>query len=174
MSARASLADEVRRRLETGVRPHAAARKERDVRRIDVPADRLRGVPRVLVLREQDQTSGRPRVSKSVARTSGSAGSETRALAGKRVDERAKPLARGELDDEWAERRRVHTGGGTSSREAIVTSTERLTGAGLGPRERRGGTDGGRRAARPHHGAPHATPQPQAPPGVLPYPYEKP
>ena len=36
------------------------------------------------------------------------------------IDERPKAVARGELGDEWAERRRVHAGGGTGSRRAIV------------------------------------------------------
>ena len=121
------------------------------MRRIHIPADRFRGVPRVLVFREQDQQ--RPaegleeRCEDERQRGLGDA-----SIGGERVDELAKPLASSELDDEWAERRRVHTGGGTSSREAIVTSTERLTGAGRWTS--RATRWAGRRAtsARPHHG----------------------
>ena len=154
-----SLADEVRGRLEAGVRVHATTRQECNVRRLDVPADRLCGVPGVLVLGKQDQkrpTEGlEERCEHERQRGLGDA-----RIGRQRIDECAKPFAGGKLDDEWAERRRVHAGGGTRSREAIVTAADLLPGARLPRSERVERRRSLLAVARPPPHTPRGTPVP--------------
>ena len=57
-----ALADEVCRRLEAGTEANAAARKQRDTRRIAVPGDRLGRVARLFVLGEQADERARERL----------------------------------------------------------------------------------------------------------------
>ena len=93
--------------------PNATAREQRDAPRVDVPADRLGNVARVLVLGQQARRAAlERRVQRRKEERERRLGHPR--VGRKRVGERAKALARGELDDEPGEgcRRRVHAAGG--------------------------------------------------------------
>ena len=95
-------ADQVRGRLEARVDAHATARQERDGRGVDVPADSLGDVARVLVLGEQaDERTVERRVQRREEERQRGLG-HTR-VRRERVDERAEALARSELVDEPGE-----------------------------------------------------------------------
>ncbi len=99
--------------LEPGARANAAARKERDRRGVDVPADRVGEVARFLVLGDEaDERALERRVKGGEEQRKRGLG-HTR-VRRERVDECAEPLARGELLDDPGKRCRcwVHTAGG--------------------------------------------------------------
>ena len=116
-----ALADEVRRRLETGRQRDAAARQQRDVLGADEPGRTLGRVPSVGVLGEQNEQ--RPselvveRREQERQRRLRDAGSRRQ-----RLDEGLKALTGGELRDEGVKGRRVHANGGNRPRRAIVAT----------------------------------------------------
>ena len=98
-----ALADEVRGRLETGSGVHAAAREERDAIGVDVPADGLGDVARLLVLGEQADERP-PELAVQRREEERERGLRDARVRREVVRERAEALARGERVDETGER----------------------------------------------------------------------
>jgi hypothetical protein len=103
-----SLADEVGRRLETGVPPNAAARKEGDALIAEKRGCCLRGISRVGVFGQQAGESA-PETKVESGEQDGQRGlGNARTRLRERLGERNEPFVRGELSGEWEERGTVH------------------------------------------------------------------
>ena len=101
------LADEVRRRLEPRLPPHAAARQQRDALRPEEPAGRLGEIPRVAVVRDEHDGLLPARLVQRGEDEREHGLGDPRTL-GQRLDIRVEALGAEELLDERVENRAVH------------------------------------------------------------------
>ncbi len=98
-----ALAHEVRGRVEAGADRDAAARQQRHAGWVDVPADRLGGVARVLVLGKDAEQRPLARLAQRGEKERERGLGDAR-VGGERVRERAEAVALGERRDETVER----------------------------------------------------------------------